>query len=639
MIPARKELRFPLRIQDKAKLEGRRQTILLFRWLIVLTSLLLMIYSGKNVGLTNPGYLLTAFFILSNLGLMFMPKQLFEHTKFVIAVLGVDVVLVSLVIYTAGGAALDLYLLYLLIIIAALPTRTMSVSIVVAFVACVFHATMIYGIHGREALFQASFLIKIPFLFAVAMFGSLISRQRAQLIGQREKNRNLNEELKRKLVKAKESREKLYEDVLMLYDYNHSILNSLDCGVMVMDLDGTITAFNRAAGEITGLRPDDVLFGQAGMIATLEGFTNLMNKSLEKPIRRAVVPLETPARLRKVIGISTYLLKHKKGKVGGVIAIFADLTEDSDIKEISSFSIDNERSLESLSINELIDEVVDATIMKAEECRATIEWCPRYALPDVSADARHMKGILSSAILNSLQMVGDGGRIGVSTARTEKGIITEVVGDGPEIPSEIHTQVFYPFANPIEDELDEECGYRDIPEAEDQIDFDTMVAAGDTAEDGASTSESTAEAPRDPSDKKRGVTILVADNDNSVRTFYKVILEKAGHNVLLAQDGGEAIRQAVSGGVDLLVLELRMPRVDGMQVIEHIGRTNPGLKIVVCTGFAAMQSECLGHENVVAYLTKPVSIFEFQKTIEGVLKQEPAEEMALASSACPQETE
>ena len=620
-----------MRRQSKATLESRRQTILLFRWLIVLTSLLLMIFSGKSVGLTNPGYLLTAFFVLSNLALMFFPKRVFEHTRFTAAVLGVDVVLVSLVIYTAGGAALDLYLLYLLIIMAALPTRSLSVSITVAFVACVFHATMTYGISGRESLLQSSFLIKIPFLFAVAMFGSLISRQRAQLIGQKEKNRNLNEELKRKLVKARESREKLYEDMLMLYDYNHSILNSLDCGVMVLDLDGTITAFNRAAGEITGLRPDDVLFGEARMIANLESFANLMNKSLEKPIRRGLIPIETPSGLRKVLGVSTYLLKQKMEKVAGVIAIFADLTEDSDVKEISTFSVESERTDESLSMNELIDEVVDTTIMKAEECRATIEWCPRYALPDVAGDARHLKNVLSSMILNALQMVGDGGRIEVSTARTDRGILTEVIGDSSEIPNEIQSQIFCLFANPIEEEVPGQY----TSEAAALANAGSALAAEGRHPEEVSGISSTGSDDElgDEGQKKGRATILVADNDASVRTFYKVILEKAGHNVLLAQDGGEAIRQVVGGDVDLLVLELRMPRIDGMQVIEHTSRTNPDLRIVVCTGYPAMQNDYMTRsDNVIAFLTKPVSIFEFQRTVENALKQKIAEPAALAAA-------
>ena len=574
--------------------------------------------------------MLAGFFVVSNLVLMFVPRRIFEQRRFVLSLLGIDISLVSLVIYISGGAAMDLYLLYLLILFAALPAKSMAVSMVVALAACVFHASMTYVVSGRENLLQASFLIKIPFLFAVAMFGNLISRQRSQLIEQREENNRLTGELKRKMVKAKESKEKLYEDVLTLYDYNDGILNSLDCGVLVLDLNGTVTAFNRAAGEITGLSCDDVLFGQANVNKTLEGFVTLMNKSLENPVRRRVLPIETPSGKRKVIGISTYLLKQKREKVCGVIAIFADLTEDRDIKEISGFSVGTEKAVESLSVNELIDEIVDTTIMKAEECRATIEWRPLCALPDVAGDPRQLKSVLSSTILNSLRMVGHGGRIDISTARTERGIITEVVGDGPDIPNEIQTQVFCPFANSIEDELAETPVSADKSVEKEEIDFDTVVD-GETDVSLSVSGPSQAESPGRRG--RRGATVLVADNDNSVRTFYKVILEKAGYNVLLAQDGGEAIRQAVGGGVDLLVLELRMPRVDGMQVIEHLGRTNPNLRIVVCTGYTAMQSDCVAkNHNVIAYMAKPVSIFEFQKTIEKALKQNPAEAATLVGS-------
>jgi PAS domain S-box-containing protein len=595
-----------------------------------------MVYNARGLELASPGYLLTAFFIVSNVALMFVPRRAFRQTRFVLSVLAADIILVSLVIYATGGPATDLYLLYLLVIFAALPARSVIGSAVVAVTACVFHASMTYVLSGKESLLQASFLIKIPFLFAVAMFGNLISRQRSELLRQREENKRLTGELKRKLIKAKESKEKLYEDVLMLYDYNDSIVNSLDCGVLVLDLNGTVTAFNRAAGEITGLTCDDVLFSQADMNKTLEAFVGLMNKSLEKPVRRRVLPIETPSGQRKILGISTYLLKQKKEKVGGVIAIFADLTEDRDIKEISGFSVGQERALETLSMSELIDEVVDATIMKAEECRATIEWCPRYALPDVTGDPRLLKSVLSSMILNSLLAVGDGGRIAISTARTDRGVITEVLGDAEDAPGSIQAQIFCPFANTVEDALAETASAKEEPASEQEIDFETMVGSED--DEPKEDSEPTAAGPRGepgaPRPGKKGKTILVADNDASVRTFYKVILEKAGHSVLLAQDGSEAIRQALGGGVDLLVLELRMPRIDGMQVIEHLGRANPGLRIVVCTGYTAMQSDCVaGNQNVVAYLTKPVSIFEFQRVVERALKDGAIEAAALTSSA------
>ncbi|MFQ5906183.1 MAG: hypothetical protein ACE5JA_06385 [bacterium] len=84
--------------------DDRRQTILVFRWLIVLTSLLLMIYGPKGLRLASPGYLLAIFFLASNFGLAVTPRRLFEQTWFVVSVFCLDIVLVSMVIYLAGGA-------------------------------------------------------------------------------------------------------------------------------------------------------------------------------------------------------------------------------------------------------------------------------------------------------------------------------------------------------------------------------------------------------------------------------------------------------------------------------------------------------------------------------------------------------
>jgi PAS domain S-box-containing protein len=596
-----------------------------------------MVYSNKGFTLSSPGYLLGAFFFVSNIALTFAPKRIFEHGLFTVTFLVADMTIVSLVIYMTGGAALDLFLLYLLVIFAALPARSVTVSVIVALSACVFQAAMTYVVSGSEGLLQAGSLIKVPFLFAVAIFGNLISRQRAELARQKDENRRLSGELKRKLVKATESKEKLYEDVLMLYDYNDSILNSLDCGVMVIDLNGTVTAFNRAAGRITGLRCDDVLFSEARTNKTLEGFLSLMNKSLEKTAKRRVLAVETPSGQRKVIGISTYLLRQKKEKVAGVIAIFSDLTDAKDIQEISTFAMDQTKETESFDVNALLDEVVDSTIMKAEECEATIDWAPRLSYPEVSGDTHQLKSVLANIVLNSLRVVGKQGRIDVSTARTERGVVVEVVGDSAEHPNETQSQLFLPFAGA--EPVGEGPGSAETEPfslRQESIDLDSMLddRKGQSAPRISAPQGKPSESAPAAGRARERANILVADNDNSVRTFYKVVLEKAGHNVLLAQDGGEAIRQIFNCPVDLVILEIKMPRVDGMQVIERVSRTHSNLPIIVCTGYTTMQTECLMKSaNVVAYLTKPVSIFEFQKTVEKALKESKDREEALVDSS------
>lgn len=117
------------------------------------------------------------------------------------------------------------------------------------------------------------------------------------------------------------------DGMLLLHKYKEDIVNSLECGLMVMDADGLVIVFNKAAGEITGENPEEVLFSQADRHGTLRHLTTLMKKSLNKPTRRQEIELETGSGERKIIGISTYLMRHGGEGVVGVIAVFTDLTQ------------------------------------------------------------------------------------------------------------------------------------------------------------------------------------------------------------------------------------------------------------------------------------------------------------------------
>ena len=116
------------------------------------------------------------------------------------------------------------------------------------------------------------------------------------------------------------------DGMLLLHKYKEDIVNSLECGLMVMDANGLVIVFNKAAGEITGEDPGEVLFSQADRHKTLHNLTHLMKNSLNKPSRREEIELETRTGEKKTIGISTYLMRHGGEGVVGVIAVFSDLT-------------------------------------------------------------------------------------------------------------------------------------------------------------------------------------------------------------------------------------------------------------------------------------------------------------------------
>lgn len=105
--------------------------------------------------------------------------------------------------------------------------------------------------------------------------------------------------------------------------------------------------------------------------------------------------------------------------------------------------------------------------------------------------------------------------------------------------------------------------------------------------------------------------ILVVDDENDVRDVIKLQLEQKGFNVIEAVDGQNAIDILQSGdnlvNVGLILCDIRMPKVNGVEAIEFIKKEAPGIPIVVITGYPDTElATGLLKKGVKDYLVKPV---------------------------------
>jgi two-component system chemotaxis response regulator CheY len=105
--------------------------------------------------------------------------------------------------------------------------------------------------------------------------------------------------------------------------------------------------------------------------------------------------------------------------------------------------------------------------------------------------------------------------------------------------------------------------------------------------------------------------ILVVDDENDVRDIIRLQLEQKGFNVLEAEDGENAINILQSGdnlvNVGLILCDIRMPKVNGVEAIEFLKKEAPGIPIVVITGYPDTElATGLLKKGVKDYLVKPV---------------------------------
>jgi twitching motility two-component system response regulator PilG len=132
-----------------------------------------------------------------------------------------------------------------------------------------------------------------------------------------------------------------------------------------------------------------------------------------------------------------------------------------------------------------------------------------------------------------------------------------------------------------------------------------------------------------PGESRRdgAVKVLVIDDSNTIRRSAEIFLTQAGHQVLLAEDGFEALSKVADHGPDLVFCDILMPRLDGYQTCAIIKR-NPRfatLPVIMLSSkdglFDKARGRLVGSED---YLTKPFTKEQLLQAVEQHCPSSPA---------------
>lgn len=119
--------------------------------------------------------------------------------------------------------------------------------------------------------------------------------------------------------------------------------------------------------------------------------------------------------------------------------------------------------------------------------------------------------------------------------------------------------------------------------------------------------------------------ILLAEDDASMRQFIQKALEKAGHEVEAEADGLAALNrlEAAENGYDLLLTDIVMPGIDGIELSQKAMHLCPDLKVMFITGFAAVAMDAKGNavqDKAAKVLAKPFHLNDLVTQIEMLLR-------------------
>ena len=116
-------------------------------------------------------------------------------------------------------------------------------------------------------------------------------------------------------------------------------------------------------------------------------------------------------------------------------------------------------------------------------------------------------------------------------------------------------------------------------------------------------------------------TILLVDDEDSIQKLLAYPLEREGFRVLQARDGEEAMAQFAAEDVDLVVLDIMLPKLDGLEVCKRL-RAESEVPIIMLTARDDELDKVLGLElGADDYITKPFSIREFRSRVRALLRR------------------
>jgi two-component system, response regulator, stage 0 sporulation protein F len=115
------------------------------------------------------------------------------------------------------------------------------------------------------------------------------------------------------------------------------------------------------------------------------------------------------------------------------------------------------------------------------------------------------------------------------------------------------------------------------------------------------------------------VKLLIVDDEENIRILFKEELEDEGYEVEQASNGNEAIEKFKAGKFDLIILDIKMPGMDGIQVLSEIKNADKDQPVILCSAYGEFKQDFSSWASD-GYVVKSADTSELKQTIKKILK-------------------
>jgi two-component system NtrC family sensor kinase len=351
-------------------------------------------------------------------------------------------------------------------------------------------------------------------------------------------------------------------------------------------------------------------------LASVVGFSDLLGEAAD-----------VPPRLAEPLAI----IRHEAERASNIV------------RNLLSFARRQEGEREVQSIKPILESTVLLlrNQMMAHRVELTFEAEP--GLPEVEVHANQIKQVFVNIIHNAAQAIAGArrpdGRISMVARVYLDGVAVTISDNGPGMPEAVAQRVFEPFFTTKPEGGGTGLGLAIcqgiVKEHGGRITLDpgpgtgaifTVELPGGVAGGGGSVrprpsvpvpAEAATAQPAGP------LRILVVDDEPHILHYMQATLESWGHQVELARDGSQALKRALKQPFDLIICDLRMPRLGGREMYRNLAQMHPAVanRIIFATGDTVRGDTLAFLEELGRpFLQKPFKLDELRRVLAGVVK-------------------